>query len=517
VSQQIGNYKVIQKLGEGGMGVVYLAEHAVIGRQAAIKLLLPAMSANAEAVTRFFNEARATARIKHPGIVEILDCGTLANGQAYIVMEFLQGETLGSYSTRYGKLADDPNLARALIRQVATALGAAHARGIIHRDLKPDNVFLASEGGAIDAATVKILDFGIAKLVNPGELPAVTTTRELLGTPVYISPEQCKGAKDLDHRTDVYALGCIAFELLTGAPVFKARSLAELIASHMFKEPPALRELEPTVPAALAELVRRMLAKAPEDRPRTMDEIVAAIDGAGVAPALRGGAVLLSAARPLSLALPVPDPSPSGGVLTLLAGGTRVGPVEPAEPATGSTFSGLVSEARPEVRAPSTHKKAWALGAGAAALAGLALILIARASGGRGTAAAVSTPGSNVVAAPPAAPRTVDIDVEDRPPGLSVTVDGNAAQVPISLPLGAEPHTLVFRADGYEPMTKTLDGTKSRTLVLGMRRTPEPAPAVPPASRGAGAATKPTAKRGAKSRDAKGGKRGHATDLFLDI
>ncbi len=496
------------------MGVVYLAEHAVIGRQAAIKLLLPAMSANAEAVTRFFNEARATARIKHPGIVEILDCGTLANGQAYIVMEFLSGETLGSYSARYGKLADDPNLARALIRQVATALGAAHARGIIHRDLKPDNVFLASEGGAIDVATVKILDFGIAKLVNPGELPAVTTTRELLGTPVYISPEQCKGAKDLDHRTDVYALGCIAFELLTGAPVFKAQSLAELIASHMFKAPPALRELEPTVPAALAELVRRMLAKAPEDRPRTMDEIVAAIDGAGVAPALRGGAVLLSAARPLSLALPVPDPSPSGGVLTMLAGGS---PGRMAEPATGSTFSGLVSETRPETRAPNARKKAWALGVGAAALAGLALILIARASGGRGTAAAVPTPGSNVVAALPAAPKTVDIDVEDRPPGLSVMVDGNAAQVPISLPLGAEPHTLVFRADGYEPMVKTLDGTKSRTLVLGMRRTPGPAPAVPPVSRGAEAATKPAAKGRAKSRDAKGGKRGHATDLFLDI
>jgi len=517
VNQQIGNYKVIQKLGEGGMGVVYLAEHAVIGRQAAIKLLLPAMSANAEALTRFFNEARATARIRHPGIVEILDCGTLANGQAYIVMEFLQGETLGSYAARYGKLADDPNLARALIRQVATALGAAHARGIIHRDLKPDNVFLTSEGGAIDVATVKILDFGIAKLVNPGQLPAVTTTRELLGTPVYISPEQCKGAKDLDHRTDIYALGCIAFELLTGAPVFKAQSLAELIASHMFKEPPDLRELEPTVPVALSELVRRMLAKAPEDRPRTMDEIVAAVDDAGVARTLRGGAVQLSEARPLSLALPVTDPSSPNGVPTMLAGGAGGVAVAPVERAAGSTFSGLSADAPPEAPTLDTRTKAWALGAVAAALAGfagLALILIVRASGGHGAGAAPAPAPFAVV--PPAEPTTVEVDVEDRPAGLSVTVDGNAGHVPISLPLGAEQHTLVFRADGYEPMTRTLDAMKSRTLVLGMRRTPEPAATVvaPPAPE---AATRPTAKRATKSRGTKGRKRDHATDLFRDI
>src|SRR5579862_7923913 len=362
------------------MGVVYLAEHAVIGRQAAIKLLLPAMSANAEAVTRFFNEARATARIKHPGIVEILDCGTLANGQAYIVMEFLEGETLGAYATRYGKLSGDVNLARALIRQVATALGAAHARGIVHRDLKPDNVFLASDGGAVDVAVVKILDFGIAKLVSPGQMAGVTTTKELLGTPLYISPEQCQGAKDLDHRTDIYSLGCIAFELLTGAPVFQGHSIAQLIAAHMFKEPPPVEELEPTVPLALAQLVRRMLAKAPQDRPRTMDEIVAGIDATGVPAALRGSSVLLSSARPLNLALPVGTAPPRGGVPTLVAGGAGADVVapasSPAEPAAGSTFSGLVSESRPAARPTSRGRKAWALGAGVAALAAVALIAI---------------------------------------------------------------------------------------------------------------------------------------------
>ncbi|HEY2731742.1 MAG TPA: serine/threonine-protein kinase [Polyangia bacterium] len=511
MGQQIGNYKVIQKLGEGGMGVVYLAEHAVMGRQAAIKLLLPAMSANAEAVTRFFNEARATARIKHPGIVEILDCGMLPNAQAYIVMEFLPGETLGSYAERYGKLSSDVNLARAIVRQVAMALSAAHARGIIHRDLKPDNVFLCSEGGAVDVATVKILDFGIAKLVSAGQMPAVTTTSELLGTPVYISPEQCKGAKDLDHRTDIYSLGCIAFELLTGQPVFHASSLAELIASHMFKPPPPLQELEPTVPAAFADLVLRMLAKSPDERPRTMEEIVADIDATGVPPALRGSAVVLSSARPLKLALPADEPAPSGGVVTMGAGGGRArGPV-PSEPPAGSTFSGLVSEARPEGLSAGRRKRAWAVAGGVAAAAGVAALLLGRAPERAHEGAA--RPTATAAATAPLAPTTVDIDVDDRPAGLTVTVDGRPGRVPISLPRGPQTHALVFQADGYASMTRTLDATKSRTLVLGMqRKLAASAPAAAPASQPPAPAA---AKRPGKTPPRKPGKR--ATDLFLDI
>ena len=493
------------------MGVVYLAEHAVIGRQAAIKLLLPAMSANAEAVTRFFNEARATARIKHAGIVEILDCGTLANGQAYIVMEFLQGETLGAYAARYGKLSADPHLARAVVRQVATALGAAHARGIVHRDLKPDNVFLAGDGGALDVAVVKILDFGIAKLMSPGQIAAVTTTKELLGTPLYISPEQCQGAKDLDHRSDVYSLGCIAFELLTGAPVFQASSIGELIAAHMFRQPPPLLELEPTVPAAFARLVLRMLAKAPEDRPQTMEEIVAAIDAQGAPSALRGSSVVLSSARPLNLALPVGD---ARGLPTLPAGGGdhAVSPA-PAEPAVDSKPTGPVVEARAEV--PSGRRqKAWAIGgAGVVIAAGLALLLLGRGSGGDPPGGSARPPVASQLPTPAAPPKTIDVDVEDRPPGLTVTVDGRPARLPLSLPLGPESHTLVFAAAGYEPMTRTLDATKSRTLVLAMRRAPPPAATLPAAA----TAPAPATKRPGKAPPRKTGKRGHTTDLFLDI
>ncbi len=403
MSTVIGNYKVVQKLGEGGMGVVYLGEHAVIGRQAAIKLLLPAMSANAEAVARFFNEARATARIKHPGIVEIMDCGQLANGQAYIVMEYLEGETLGAYASR-GKLSGHVELTRAIVRQVAAALSAAHARGIIHRDLKPDNVFLTSDGESVDVASVKILDFGIAKLVSAGKVPVITHTKELLGTPVYISPEQCKGAKDLDHRTDIYSLGCIAFELLTGAPVFHADSIGELIGHHMFKAPPPLLELEPAVPPVFAALVMRMLAKAPDDRPRSMDEVVSAIDAAGVPALLRGNALVFPAVRPLNRTLPTPPPS---GFPTVLAGGSPA--PAPTPPAPESTFSGLVSESRPEApEAPTRGNKVWAIVGAGVAFAVFAWLFVGRSpapsrEGDVRPAPVAAVPAPAITTAPPPA------------------------------------------------------------------------------------------------------------------
>jgi serine/threonine protein kinase len=413
VNTVIGNYKVVQKLGEGGMGVVYLGEHSVIGRQAAIKLLLPAMSANAEAVARFFNEARATARIKHPGIVEIVDCGQLANGQAYIVMEYLEGETLGAYGTRGGKLSGQVELARAIIRQVAAALSAAHARGIIHRDLKPDNVFLASEGGAVETATVKILDFGIAKLVSAGKVPVITHTKELLGTPVYISPEQCKGAKDLDHRTDIYSLGCIAFELLTGAPVFQADSIGELIGHHMFKAPPPLLELEPSVPPAFAALVMRMLAKAADDRPASMDEVVSAIDAEGMSAALRGNTIVLPPVRPLNLTLPMP---PGSGVPTVLAGGIPAASRE--APTAESTFSGLVSESRPEIpTATARGKKIWAIAGVGAALAVFAWLLVGRAPA---PSRAVNVSPAPAAALPAPAPPPAPAAAPPAPPPAAV-------------------------------------------------------------------------------------------------
>src|SRR4051794_15409066 len=217
VGEHVGAYTIVRRLGAGGMGEVYLARHRHIGRDAAIKVLLPELSQNDDVVARFFTEARATATIRHPGIVEILDCDVHKTGRAYIVMEFLDGENLAECLVRVKSFAHDLPTAAALMAQAASAVGAAHAKGIVHRDLKPDNAFLVGSfgaglvgGGAVPL--VKILDFGVAKLVtDDGQGRNKTRTGSLLGTPTYMSPEQCRGAGNIDHRTDIYALGCMAF------------------------------------------------------------------------------------------------------------------------------------------------------------------------------------------------------------------------------------------------------------------------------------------------------------------
>ena len=228
------------------MGVVYLGEHQRIARKAAIKVLLPEFSADQQVVARFFNEARATSMIEHPGIVEILDSDVLPDGSAFIVMEFLKGESLGNLQRR----GDHLPLQRALFlaRHMADALAAAHERQIVHRDLKPDNVYLPSGGNQ----PIKILDFGIAKLQAGGKEGFYKTrTGVLLGTPAYMSPEQCRGAGEIDHRTDIYSLGCMLFEMASGRLPFNLQGFGEMIYAHMSETPPLLRSIVPSVPAAI--------------------------------------------------------------------------------------------------------------------------------------------------------------------------------------------------------------------------------------------------------------------------
>src|SRR5215510_6594604 len=184
------------------MGAVFLAEHTLIGRRAAIKVLLPALSQQREIVDRFFNEARATTSIPDPGIVQVFDFGFNVDGSAYIVMEFLEGEPLDKRLTRLGLLAASDALR--ITRQVSGSLGAAHARGIVHRDLKPDNIFMVRDPEAPGGERPKILDFGIAKLGGDNPSRMRTQTGALMGTPVYMSPEQCRGAGLVDHRSDIY-------------------------------------------------------------------------------------------------------------------------------------------------------------------------------------------------------------------------------------------------------------------------------------------------------------------------
>jgi Protein kinase domain len=263
IGHVIGNYRVVSELGKGGMGVVYVAEHVQLGRRAALKMLLPQFSSDETIVQRFFNEARAASTIAHPGIVEIYDFGRHTDGRAYLVMALLEGESLQDRMTR-APLA--PVEGATLVAQVASTLAAAHGRGIVHRDLKPDNIFLVPNELMPYGVQAKLLDFGIAKLTDE-QASFKTQTGSLIGTPAYMSPEQCMGRSDVDHRTDLYALGCILCHVLCGRPPFISDAGAgPLIAAHLRDPAPDPRTLNPQISEPLAHIVLRLLQKDPAAR-----------------------------------------------------------------------------------------------------------------------------------------------------------------------------------------------------------------------------------------------------------
>jgi serine/threonine-protein kinase len=273
IGDLFGNYRIVAQIGSGSMGVVFLAEHQRIARRVAIKLLAPELVRDQHALQRFFAEARATSLIRHPGIVDVFDCDVDPTGRAYMVMEHLEGETLAERLRRAGKL--HWSSACLIARRVADALAAAHDKGIVHRDLKPDNVFLAGNGRDPSAGT-KVLDFGVAKLLTAGAVARLTVRGMILGTPEYMSPEQCAGA-EVDHRADIYALGCILFEMLASQPPFVTSTVRELALAHRFLPAPAVAASGADVPEWLDDLVARMLAKEAGQRPASMHDVTKAL------------------------------------------------------------------------------------------------------------------------------------------------------------------------------------------------------------------------------------------------
>ncbi|NVB85348.1 MAG: protein kinase [Kofleriaceae bacterium] len=266
-----GSYKITDLINVGGMGSVYRAEHTLIGRIAAVKVLHPEMSASRDIVNRFFNEARVTTSIKHPGIVEVYDFGYLESGHAYLVMEFLEGAPLATRNKQRGPVGEGE--AAAILKGVCSALAAAHAKGVVHRDLKPDNIFMVPDPDAALGVRPKLLDFGIAKLTEPGLASSATKTGAVMGTPTYMSPEQCRGTGDVDHRADLYSIGCMFYEMLAGRPPFVDRGAGELIGAHLFVNPePPSRYVQGISPDTEA-LVMSLLAKQPAQRPQTALEL----------------------------------------------------------------------------------------------------------------------------------------------------------------------------------------------------------------------------------------------------
>ncbi len=269
----IGNYEIKSKLGEGGMGSVYLAEHPLIGKKVALKVLHAEFASNRDVVARFFTEAKSVNDIQHPNIVDIVDYGEIVQpggNMVYFIMEFLDGESLSSLIHREAPFA--PERALAIAMQVADCLSQSHAHGIVHRDLKPDNIILIERGRQTDF--VKVLDFGIAKLT--GDQPGSRRTRTgiVLGTPAYMSPEQCEGRGNVDHRTDIYALGILLYEMLTGRVPFQGDGYGEVLVQHLTATPVRPTTIRGVIPPHVEAVCMKALEKRPDDRYASMEQFM---------------------------------------------------------------------------------------------------------------------------------------------------------------------------------------------------------------------------------------------------
>ncbi len=268
---KLGEYQLEHKLGQGGMGVVYEAFHPLIGKRAAIKILKKELCADPGSLERFVDEARVVNQIGHPNIVDVFAFGEMPDGRSYFVMELLKGETLRARIARSKLNLEE---VRNIVKPLARALQAAHDKGVIHRDLKPDNVFLVDVRD--EPPTAKLLDFGIAKLAKNDHRVEKTATGAIVGTPQYIAPEQAKGYP-IDPRADIYALGAIIFELLTGRPPFIADNAMEMVAKHLMEAPVRPSTITHAIAPELDDLVLRMLAKTPDGRP-SLGEVIAVIE-----------------------------------------------------------------------------------------------------------------------------------------------------------------------------------------------------------------------------------------------
>ncbi len=398
----IGRYLLGKKLGAGGFGVVFRAHDTSLDREVALKFLHPEHTATPQMLSRFLQEARSAAKIAHPGIVTVYECGqiagtgTSADGSAYIAMELLQGESLTDRLARCGRL--DPPAAMEITRQVASALEAAHRAGIVHRDLKPDNIYLVPDSAVGTGERIKVLDFGIAKLSRASS-GVETQSMTVFGTPRYMSPEQCRSAAAVDARSDIYTLGCILFELVCGKPPFHGAA-GELIAQHVLIEPPSAASIDDSLPPTLVQLIAELLEKEPGARPQTMAAVIRALEKAGawspgVAPTLLPDAIAnLQIVLPPSLQA---RSRPSGRVRAL---GT-------SHPTTLNAAAGVSV-----VQTPAPAKRRWWLAAGGVGVIGAAVIAVVALRGGEPDRPAPLPPQlaqpTAVEKAPPPPPQTDD-------------------------------------------------------------------------------------------------------------
>ena len=486
IGQVLGGYRVVAPLSSGGMGAVFRATNDA-GKHAAIKVLRPELTGNHELVQRFFTEAKAATALHHPNIVATYEYGYTDDGLAFIVMELLAGQSLAARLSDHKRMSE--LVAAAIARGIASALTAAHAKGIVHRDLKPDNIYLVPDPEALFGERPVLLDFGIAKLTDPGaDDVRHTRTGALIGTPMYMAPEQARAARDIDARADLYSLGCILYELLVGAPPFVAEGAGEIIAMQMFSAPQPPRVLLPSLSPQLEAITLKLLEKEPAARFQTAEEVVEALAGmlgrlsgrvatmvpgasaslpdvlfaspnaAGSAPAISG---LLSGKMPMLDEAPPPIEKRSGlmpviaGILTVAIAGTAVAFVWKrggTEPAAQAAVHDAAPAAGPTPAIASKPPVAAAIDAG-------------------------------VIAAPPPPPMVVKQDpLAHRPPkhgpsGTTHAVDPSTSSGPTTSIPDSGPVTMPvddpLHSTGHSPIFQDLgDGSAAAK--------PAPAPTPPP-------------------------------------
>ena len=506
----VGEYRILAKIGEGGFGAVYSAVHPLIGKRAAVKALHRQHSTNPQIVGRFIAEAKAVNQIRHRNIIDIFSFGTLPDGRHYFLMELLEGQTLEAYFRGKGRLTLRDALP--ILRGVAEALDAAHAKGIAHRDLKPENIFLvAGDGGEL---TPKLLDFGVAKLSAADERGVKTRTGAPIGTPYYMSPEQSRGV-NVDYRTDIYALGVMCFQILTGSVPFDGVSMMDIMMKHSMSPPPRMSDVVPGMAGELDGPIRHMLAKDPLDRPRSASIAVDELETAGrglpdqpyppahVTIAARESQLPETPYQATSASLPAPPTAfpHSGAVATPLPAGAPP-PLTAAVTAPDAPLATV-----PPVR-PTSQRWTYA----AAVVTSVALVLVVLvvqlaapknplalplASMPTASPRPVDpTPAPTPSQAPspvtssvplsviPSAPDPVEFFVDSTPSGAHVSTGGKPlglAPGPFTLP--AESATLDVSAGGYLPGTITVTpapGKRFKITLKGAGRAAPPRRALNP-------------------------------------
>jgi serine/threonine-protein kinase len=456
--QRVGEYQIEAKIGEGGFGSVYRAVHPVIGKAAAIKVLNRQYSSNPQMVSRFISEARAVNQIRNRNIIDIFSFGTLDDGRHYFVMELLEGVPLDRYLKQKGRLS--PEEAIPILRGIARALDAAHTAGIAHRDLKPENIFLMIEDDG--SVFPKLLDFGIAKLLGDAAMSVKTRTGQPIGTPYYMSPEQCRG-KQVDHRTDIYSFGIVVHETLTGRMPFTGDNVMDLLLKQTTADPPSLSSACPELPALLDAPVLEMLRKEPDTRPPTAGAAIEALARA----AQEAGYAVQSMSTPGS----GPGLRQSGGAVAI---GARSGmtPADVRAISDAETLADAGIPSRTLLNAASdvtpAGRRRTAMIIAAVSLVASTAAAAAFVSQGAPTGVAPAMlarlppvpavppprPAASAPVVAPAKPSEVELTIQSSPKEVDVYLDGEkigTSAGTLRIKRGDAPVTLTLKAPGYAP------------------------------------------------------------------